>query len=186
VRDSSRKRRLPQAKDSAVSLELGVSLLEASRSLGPAYLPLGRLRAELTAWLEGRLTVAGFGTRPQVPQSTAGTATVDYTMGLVELRATFRQGRTVRPAVGVGGGVLLVRVAGEGTPPYKGRDGHAWAGLFDVSAGLTIALARRLAIALEAHGQVAAPYPTVQLDGDEAARIGRPALLASLTLVTPL
>jgi len=175
----------PRAPLGPLSFELGLSLLEGSRTLGPAYLPLARLRAELGSVLETRITVAGVGTHPQVTRP-EGTATVGHTFGLVELRAAFRQGRAVRPAVGVGAGVLLVQVDGVGTGPYEGRAGHSWASLFDVSAGLTIALGRRLGVAIEAHGQLAAPYPTVHFSGEEAARIDRPALLASLTLVTPL
>lgn len=168
-----------------LSFELGVSLFEGSRSLGPAYLPLARLRAELVSLLDARLTVAGLGTRPQVTRP-EGTAKVDQTLGLVELRAAFRRGRAVRPALGIGGGVLLVQVEGAGDGDYDGRRGQAWAGLFDVSAGVTIALGQRLAVAMEAHGQVAGPSPTVQFSGQEAARIGRLALFTSLTLVTPL
>ena len=79
-----------------------------------------------------------------------------------------------------------MHVDGAGNWPYAGLQGQRWAGLFDVGAGVTIMLARRLAVALEGHGQIAAPYPTVQFSGVEAARIGRPALLTSLTLVAPL
>ena len=70
--------------------------------------------------------------------------------------------------------------------PYGGLSGHTWAALFDVGAGLTIALGRRFAVDVEAHGQLATPYPTVKFAGEEAARIDRPALLTSLTLVTQL
>jgi hypothetical protein len=139
----------------------------------------------LLSLLEARITVAALGTRPRVTTS-QGTATVDHSFGLVELRAAFRHGRAVRPAIGAGGGVLLVQVDGAGNWPYEGRRGQRWVGLFDVSAGLTVMLGRRLAVAMEAHGQIAAPYPTVQFSGEEAARIGRPALFTSLTLVTPL
>lgn len=177
---------VPPGSPGPFSFELGLSLLAGSRSLGPAYVPLARLRAELGSLLETRITVAGLGTHPEVTKKPEGTATVGFTFGLVELRTAFRRGRAVRPAVGVGGGVLLVQVDGVGTSPYEGRSGRSWAGLFDVSAGLTIALGRRLAVAMEAHGQVAGPYPSVQFSGVEAARIGRPALLTSLTLVTPL
>jgi hypothetical protein len=47
-------------------------------------------------------------------------------------------------------------------------------------------LGRHLAAALEVHGQLAAPYPTLRISGDEIARIARPALFSSLTLVMPL
>ena len=107
-------------------------------------------------------------------------------MGLVELRAAFRHGHAVRPAIGVGGGVLRVNVDGAGTWPYEGLSGQRWAGLFDVGAGLTARLGRQLSVAVELHGQLAAPYPTVRFSGEEVARIGRPALFSSLTLVMAL
>jgi hypothetical protein len=175
----------PPAAPRLVSFELGMSLLESSLSLGPAYLPLARVRVEPLSLLEMRLTVAGLGTRPQVTRGD-DSATVGQAFGLVEVRAAFRRGRAVRPAIGVGGGALLVRVDGVGKWPHEGRHGQVWSALFDVGVGLTIALGRRLAVAAEAHGQLTAPYPTVQFSGEEAARIGRPALLTSLTLVAPL
>ena len=118
--------------------------------------------------------------------SPEGTATVGQVVGLFELRAAFRHGHAVRPAIGVGGGVLRVNVDGDGNGPYEGLRGERWAGLFDVGAGFTARLGRRLSAALELHGQLAAPYPTLRFSGDEVARIARPALFSSVTLVTPL
>ncbi|HVT09458.1 MAG TPA: hypothetical protein VHO67_18485 [Polyangia bacterium] len=175
------------ARPPRLSLELGLGVLDSSDALDPAFLPLARLRAHLVSLLEARLTVAGLGTRPQVTKKDQGSATVSNDFGLVELRVSFRHGRAVRPAVGVGAGVLLVQVEGEGTPPvYAGQRGHRWAALFDAGAGLTIALGRRFGLAVEAHGQLATPYPTVQFSRDVAARLDHPALLTSLTLVTAL
>jgi hypothetical protein len=173
------------AERGPVSLELGLSLLESSRALGPAFLPVARLRAEWLSMLETRLSVAGFGTQPRVTGA-EGTALVSHLLGLIELRAAFRHGRALRPAIGVGAGVLRVSVDGEGTWPYQGLRGERWAALFDVGAGVTARLGRRLAAALELHGQLAAPYPTLRFSGDEVAQIARPALFSSLTLVTPL
>jgi hypothetical protein len=168
-----------------VSFELGVSLLESSRTLGPALLPIARLRAEWLTLLETRVTVAGFGTRPRFTGE-QGTASVGHMLGLVELRGAFRHGHVVRPAIGLGGGVLRVNVEGEALAPYEGRSGERWVGLFDVGAGLTVRLGRLMSIAVELHGQLAAPYPTVRFSREEVARIGRPALFASVTLVTLL
>jgi hypothetical protein len=168
-----------------ISFELGLGALESSRALGPAFLPLLRLRATLLSSLEARLSVAGLGTRPRLTNSDLW-ANVASTFGLVELRTVFRHGHAVRPAVGVGAGVLLVQVEGGGNYPYGGLSSQRWAALFDVGVGLTIALSRRFALGVEAHGQIATPYPTVQFSDEEAARIARPALLTSLTLVTAL
>ena len=168
-----------------MSFELGLSLIESSRALGPAFLPVARLRVEWLSLLETRVTVAGFGTQPRVT-SAEGSATVGHVVGLFELRAAFRHGRTVRPAIGVGAGVLRVSVDGEGNGSYEGLRGQRWAALFDVGAGLTARLGRQLSAALELHGQLAAPHPTLRSSGDEVARIAYPALFSSVTLVLPL
>ena len=169
----------------ALAVELGVSLLESARALGAAYVPVARLRAEWLGLFETRLTVAAFGTQPRVTNS-KGTAAVGHAFALAELRAAFRHGRSVRPAIGVGVGALRVNVEGAADLPYEGASAARWAALFDVGAGLTVRLGGRIAVAFELHGQLAAPYPTVLFTGEEEARIGRPALFSSLTLVTPL
>ena len=168
-----------------VSFELGLSVLESSRALGPAFLPVARLRAEWLSLLETRVTVAGFGTQPRVT-GREGTAQVGQVVGLFELRAAFRHGRAVRPSIGLGAGVLRVNVDGDGNWPYEGLRAERWSGLFDVGAGLTARLGQRLAAAFELHGQLAAPYPTLRFSDEEVARIARPALFSSLTLVMPL
>ena len=175
----------PLATRGPLSFEIGLGLIESSRALGPAFLPVARLRAEWLSLLETRVTVAGFGTQPRVT-SPEGTATVGQSIGLIELRAAFRHGHAVRPALGIGGGVLRVNVDGTGTWPYEGLLGQRWAGLFDVGAGFTAKLGRQFSVAVELHGQLAAPYPTVRFSGDEVARIGRPGLFSSVTLVTAL
>jgi hypothetical protein len=175
----------PLATRGPLSFEIGLGLLESSRTLGPAFLPVARLRVEWLSLLETRVTLAGFGTQPRVT-SPEGTATVGQAVGLLELRAAFRHGRAVRPVVGVGGGVLRVSVDGAGTWPYEGLRADRWAGLFDVGAGLTARLGRQVAVAVELHGQLAAPYPTVRFSGEEVARVSWPALFSSVTLVTAL
>jgi hypothetical protein len=176
---------VPPAERGRVSFELGLSLLESSRALGPAFLPIARVRAEWLSLLETRVTLAGFGTQPRVT-SAEGTALVAQYLGLFELRAAFRHGHAVRPAIGVGAGALRVSVDAQGFWPYEGLRGDRWAALFDVGAGLTARLGGRLAAAFELHGQVAAPYPTLRASADEVAQIARPALFSSLTLVMPL
>jgi hypothetical protein len=175
----------PVATRGPLSFEIGLGLIESSRTLGPAFLPVARLRAEWLSLLETRVTVAGFGTQPRLT-TPEGTATVGHVVGLVEMRAAFRHGHAVRPAVGVGAGVLLVSVDGAGTSSYEGLRGQRWAGLFDVGAGFTARLRRQLSVAVELHGQLAAPYPTVRFAGEDVARIGWPALFSSVTLVTAL
>jgi len=173
------------AERGPVSFELGLAVLESSRALGPAFLPVARVRAEWLSLLETRVTLAGFGTQPRVT-GPEGKAQVGQVVGLFELRAAFRHGRAVRPSIGAGAGALWVSVDGEGNPPYEGLRAERWAALLDVGAGLTARLGGRLLAALELHGQLATPYPTLRFSGEEVARIARPAVFASLTLVMPL
>lgn len=175
----------PAPPPPAFAVELGISLLESARVLGPAYVPVARARAEWLGVLETRLTLAAFGTEPDL-KNARGTAAVGHALALAELRAAFRHGSAVRPAIGLGAGALRVRVEGAGNAVYDGASGERWAALFDVGAGLTVRLGERIAVAFELHGQLSAPAPTVRFADEEVARIGRPALFSSLTLVTPL
>jgi hypothetical protein len=173
---------LPAAR---VALELGAGLLESSRALGPAYVPFLGVRTSWLSVLEVRLSVAAFGSRPRVT-SQERSAAVRQSFGLLEVRAAFRRGHIVRPCVGIGGGALLVQVDGAGNAAYDGLRGQQWAGFIDAGGGLTFVLGHRLALSLEGHVHVATPYPVIQFAGAEAARLGRPAFLGALTLVTPL
>lgn len=160
-------------------------MVESASALGPAFLPVARFRAEWLSLFEARLTAAAFGSQPRVTRP-QGTAAVGHTLALAEVRATFRHGHALRPAIGVGVGALRVSVDGAADVPYEGVTGQRWAALFDVGAGLTVGLAGRLSLSFELHGQLAAPYPTIRFSGEEVARVGRPALFSSVTLVASL
>jgi hypothetical protein len=164
------------------SLELGVSLLDSVGGVGAALVPLARLRVELPSRLTARLTLAGLGSRPRI-DDLVGHASVGQNLGLFEVGAVFRRGSRLRPSISVGGGALLVTVDGEGNWPYEGRDGHRWAGLLDAGLGVAVSTDSPWGVAFEVHGMVAAPYPTLRFSDASSARVGRPSLLASLTLV---
>jgi hypothetical protein len=165
-----------------LSVELGVSLLDSVGGVGAALVPLARLRVELPSRLTARLTLAGLGSHPRV-DDLVGHASVGQDLGLLEVGAVFRRGHRLRPSVSVGGGALLVTVDGEGNWPYEGRDGHRWAGLLDAGLGVVVSTDGPWGMAFEVHGMVAAPYPTVRFSDASSARVGRPSLLASVTLV---
>lgn len=173
------------AATARMAFELGACVVKSSPSLGPAYAPLLGLRAALLSVLEVRLRVAAFGSRPEVT-SRQGGAAVRQDFGLLEVRTVLRPGKIVRPSVGVGGGALLVRVEGAGNVAYDGLRGEQWVGLVDAGAGLAIALGRRLALSVEAHAQLATPYPAIQFVGMDTAHLGRPTFLGAVTLLTPL
>ncbi len=164
-------------------LEAGLALWQSVGGPGPAALPTARLRLTLQAPLFVRLTLAGLGSRPRVTTA-QGSAEVEQDLGLVEIGVAFRRQRRVSPFVSVGGGVLHVGSAGDGIYPYRGIDDSRWAGLVAGGVGLVVALGGRAAMSFEVQAALAAPHPVVQFSGAAAATIGRPALLATWTLMT--
>lgn len=173
----------PAPRRRVVALEAGVSLLISSAEFEPAFVPQAGLRVVSAGPLLARLTLAGLGTRPRL-ETARGTATIDQELGLVELGAAFRRDRLLSPVITLGGGALHVRTDAQGVGPYVGRRDARWAALFGIGAGLVGALGRQLAVALEAHLVLAAPYPVVQFAELEAAQMGRPAAWLTLSLVS--
>jgi hypothetical protein len=174
--------RSPDRRD-PVGVEVGVAAVESLEGPGAAVMPMARLRVPLPRHLLVRLTVAGFGTRPRVSTS-LGTADITQAFGLVEIGAVFRRQRRLHPVVTLGGGTIYVRSAGDGVYPYQGIEESEWSALIDCGVGLVAILGVHLATAVELHVSLAAPHPVIRFSGTDAATIGRPALLASWTLVT--
>ena len=176
----------PGPRPSLVAFETGIATLDSpGGGLGAAALPIVRARVPVGDRLMLRLTLAGFGTRPRV-ETSRGSAAVGQLLGLAELGAWFRPGRRLRPVASLGLGTMRVKVEGQGVFPYRGSSDDRWVTIADVGAGVLAGLGGRLALALEAHAMLAIPYPMVRFVDLEAATIGRPALLASLTLVVSL
>jgi hypothetical protein len=165
-----------------LGLETGISLLSSVGGPGPAAVPLARLRVPLRGPLSARVTLAGLGTTPHV-DTTLGSAAVAQTLGLAELGLLFRAGRRVRPLVSVGGGVLHVQSDGAAMTPYLGNNAGRWAGVADGGVGVLFGDGGDLAAALELHAFLAFPHPVIRFVDVDAATIGRPSLMATLTLV---
>ncbi|WP_437813694.1 hypothetical protein [Sorangium sp. So ce1078] len=171
-----------QSRRSMWGVELGGVLLVSPGGIGPALLPVARLRVAPLGPIEGRLSLAGLGTSPRVagPQ---GSATVQQRFGLVELAALPWPELRLRPRFSVGLGALHIAVDGEAAWPYRGVHGAQWAFAADAGAGVEFGIVRRIDVVLEAHALVAHPVPVVRFVETEAARGARPALLGSLSLV---
>ncbi|WP_437626478.1 hypothetical protein [Sorangium sp. So ce1151] len=174
-----------QSRRSMWGVELGGGLLASPGGIGPALLPVARLRFAPPGPigpLEARLSLAGLGTAPRVagPQ---GSATVEQRFGLVELAALPWPELRLRPRFSVGLGALHVAVDGEASWPYRGVHSAQWAFAADAGAGVELEIVRRIDVVVEAHALVAHPYPVVRFVETEAARGARPALLGSLSLV---
>ena len=165
-----------------VAIETGLSLLVSPGQLDAAAVPVARLRVAVAGPAVARLTVAGFGTRPSV-ETARGTASIAQALGLVEVGLVFRRDRRLQPAMSLGAGVLRASSDAQGSFPYLGQRDARWAALFDAGAGVVAPLGGQLALALEAHVMLAAPYPVVRFADLDAATIARPAAWTTLTLV---
>lgn len=97
----------------STTIETGILFVTSPGGLGPAALPLARLRMNLIGPLFARLSLAGLGSRPRV-ETPKGSASVGQALGLFELGGLFRSGARLRPMAGVGGGLLYVNSDGDG------------------------------------------------------------------------
>jgi len=165
-----------------VGLEAGVSVLGNVDGPGPAAIPLVRTRVRLAPFLFARLTLAGLGSEARVDART-GSALVSQSFALVELAAALRPGRRLRPGLSLGVGTLRDEIRGEGIWPYQGREDAQWALALDAGLGLLLQVSHGVSFALEGHALVAVPHATVRFDKLEAARLGFPAVLGSLSMV---
>jgi hypothetical protein len=164
-----------------LGIEAGIAVLGGFDGVPAAVMPLVRGRYELERNVQVRVTAAGLGTQPQV-DSTAGTATVDQALALVELvTQPWLEGR-VRPSLSVGAGVYHVGVSGTGATSNTGQESAGVAFALDGGAGLVVPLGPRVEISFEAHAILTAPGLAIRFVDTEVARIGRPAVLATMSL----
>ena len=165
-----------------VAIETGLSVLYSVAGVGPAALPVGRLRVPVAAAVFLRLSVAGLGTRPRV-ESQLGSAEVAQELSVLELGGTLRRGQRVRPAITAGAGVFHARIEGQGIPPYLGARDASWAAMFDCGVGAHIEVSRAVAIAVELHAFLATPPSYIRFGELRSETLGRPALWATVTML---
>jgi hypothetical protein len=169
----------------SATVETGILFVTSPGGLGPAALPLARLRISLIGPLFARMSFAGLGSRPRV-ETLQGSATVGQALGLFELGGLFRSGARLRPIAAIGGGLLHVDSDGDGIWPYQGKRGSAWAGVVDGGLGVLTELGADVALALEAHAFLALPHPYVRFVDTNAATVGFPAVTVAFTLLVRL
>jgi hypothetical protein len=163
------------------AMEGGVGVVAGFAGVGASVAPVLRLRFALNRFFQLRLTGAGLGSNPSV-QTDRGNATVQQAVVLADGTAVLGQSRWIRPFAVLGGGIYYVGVTGTGIPPYQGESGQAIAFAVDGGIGLSASITPSLDLSLEAHAVVALPGVAVRFVDEEAARVGQPALLVTLTL----
>jgi hypothetical protein len=127
-------------------------------------------------------SVAGLGSRARVG-STVATAQISeqFATAGVTIRGRARQG--VRPAFSLALGALHTSAEGRADWPHDERTAAQWSFLADVGVGMRLRAGHRYEVVIEAHGQLAEPYPVVRFHGANVASSGRPNLLFTLALV---
>jgi hypothetical protein len=163
------------------ALEGGVGVVAGFAGVGASVAPVLRLRFALNRSFQLRLTGAGLGSNPSV-QTDRGNAAVKQAVVLADATAVLGQSRWLRPFAALGGGIYYVGITGTGVPPYQGESGDAIAFAVDGGIGLATSITSSLDLSLEAHAVVAQPGVAVRFVDQEAARVGQPSLLVTLTL----
>jgi hypothetical protein len=163
------------------AIEAGVGVLGSFEGVGPAAMPLARLRFAASPTWQLRITTAWLGTEPLLEGPT-GTASVAQGLALLECTAHFWHRRIFRPFVSLGTGTYYVGVTGSGTPPERGERSTAFSFAFDAGLGVAASIGSHFEVLLEAQAVVAEPGIGIRFVGVESARIGRPSVLGTLTI----
>jgi hypothetical protein len=162
----------------------GVGLLTSFRGVGPALLPVVRAGVASEAadahW-QLRATAAWLGTRPVVTTPT-GSATIDQGVAVIETALSPWTGRTFEPLASLGLGVYYAGAHGVGEPPYRGRQDSSFALALSTGIGAVVRAASAIDVAIDVQAFVTAPGLAVRFLDEDAARIGRPSVLASITV----
>jgi len=172
----------PEAGGALLGIDVGLSVFENVGKLGPAALPLGRLRVALGDRLSGRLTMAGLGSRPRV-DSDQGSASISQVLALAEVAIAFRPGSRIRPTLSVGGGMLYLESAGTGIAPFQGVRQTRFTAAVDAGVGILARARSNVSFAFEINGVLASPHPIIRFYQTEVAAVAFPGVLASLTMV---
>lgn len=169
------------------AIEAGGCVLGSLQGVTPSIMPLVRVQRAFGNHALGRMTLAGFGTKPRITNTQGGTgeeAEITQQFGLLELGYRFRANRVLQPFISVGAGALHVSAAGHNvSTPIQPRTNERWSLLGDAGTGVHFWFHGRFEIAVEAHAQFARPYPVIRYLTRDIAVEGRPTLTGSLTLV---
>jgi hypothetical protein len=161
--------------------EAGAQVLGVS-GVGSAVMPIARVRLALNQRLGARLSLAGLGTRPRV-ESAGGSATVNQSLGLLEVVADVIPRGRLTPSISLGAGAYHIGVKGSATTPYVGQSDDRWVFAGDAGAGLVLALSPSFGLALESHVTLVTPYPVIRFLDEGSVSVNNPMLSAALTFL---
>ncbi|HVY37207.1 MAG TPA: hypothetical protein VHM31_04710 [Polyangia bacterium] len=171
------------ARDWTWAIEAGGATAAAVSGPWNVFLPVARVERALGRRACIRVGFVGLGTagRVAIPN---GSADLSQTVLVAETLLRFRRGHRLEPLISAGAGALRLDVDAHPSEPYRGAGGTRWGAAGDLGVGFRIPLdGRRFGLGAEAHAVLAQPFPTAQYFGHEIARVGRPTLLATMTLL---
>ncbi|MDP8999506.1 MAG: hypothetical protein M3O46_05285 [Myxococcota bacterium] len=172
-----------QSVESRWGIEAGLGVLGSFQGAGASIAPLARLRFAVNRNFQLRATASWFGTQPHVTSSNGtGTATIEQGVAVVECVARFWRSRWFRPELSMGGGTYYVATNGNGVAPYPSKQSSGFAAAIDAGLGVGTPIGAHFELLLELHAIVTAPGIAIRFLDADAARIGRPSLLSTLSL----
>ena len=149
----------------------------------PALLPFLEVGYCVVPWLRLNLGAGAFGTEPRrVSVTTAGSATIDQTLGVASASVMAPVWWRLVPYVQTGVSLLYVAVHGDGESGYLGHDRVGWSPGWFAAAGLEVAFSPHIVLQVSGGAMLLLREPQVFIAGVEVAHTGRPAWLGNTSL----
>lgn len=179
----------PELRGTHPNLTLGVGLLKGFQKGQQAVTPVLRLGVALPErWTGDILAIdvrggfVGLGSASRVEHG-PGAATIRHTAVSVDAVMRFLPKRRVQPFVSLGGGALVLDVAGDAPDPFRNSSARTISGMVSASGGLWLQPLRGIGLVLEGQLLDAWSKTVVRIVGEDAAEVAAPLLLLSAGLM---
>jgi hypothetical protein len=160
------------------SLSVGAGWLQAGSISG--WAPLIALSTALGgSGLAARFTLSALGSSTDVSK-TAGSARLAQELAMVELLLWSGAWHRLRAALAIGAGAHHLSVDGTGAPGFLSGNKSLWSTATGAGASVALDVHPHLMLALDARAVENWPATTVNIDGAEVARVGRPLIWVAL------
>jgi hypothetical protein len=175
----------PELRGTHPNLTAGLGLLKGFQKDQQALTPVLRLGVALPERWTGdvlaidlRGSFVGLGGAARIEHA-PGAATVRHTAVSLDAVMRFLPKRRVQPFVSLGGGALVLDVAGDAPDPFRNSSARTFSGLVTASGGLWLQPIRGLGLVLEGQLMDAWAKTVVRITGEDAAEVAAPLLLLS-------
>lgn len=175
----------PAARGLRPNLTLGAGMLEGFQAGQQSLTPALRLGVALPEGWTGQVLAldvrggfVGLGRAAHIRHG-AGSATLRHTALGLDAVMRFLPKAQVQPWLSLGGGALVLDVAGTAPEPYRNESARTVSGMVSASAGVWLQPVRGFGLALEAQLMNAWSKTVVRIAGEDAAEVAAPLLLLS-------